>query len=163
MIIRPERGDDAAIRALLVAAFGREAEADLVERLRRNGDFILSLVADDSGVCGFAGFARLQMEGAQPVREAAGLAPVAVMPGLQRRGIGGALICEGHRRLVEQGAPFVFVLGDPAYYARFGYSVAAAQRFKAAYAGPHFMALRLNAGAPEGGNIRYPAAFEQLL
>ena len=163
MIVRPERPDDAtAVRALLIAAFGGPAEADLVERLRGDGDFMLSLVADDGEIHGYAGFPRLRVDGALGVRDAAGLAPVAVMPGLQRRGIGSALIREAHRRLAEQGVPLVFVLGDPAYYARFGYSVAGAQPFKSAYASPHFMALPLNADAPQGGEVRYPAAFDQL-
>jgi putative acetyltransferase len=161
--IRPEReGDAAAVRTILVAAFGRQAEADLVERLRRDDDFMLSLVADDGGICGYIGFPRLLVEGSRGVREAAGLAPVAVTSPLQRRGIGSALIREGQRRLTEEGVPIVFVLGDPAYYTRFGYSVSAARPFKSTYSGLHFMALLLSADVPDAGMLRYPAAFEQL-
>src|SRR5947209_4857756 len=69
--IRPEReGDAAAVRTILVAAFGRQAEADLVEQLRRDEDFMLSLVADDGGICGYIGFPRLLVEGSRGVREA---------------------------------------------------------------------------------------------
>ena len=98
---------------------------------------------------------------ADGAHDVVGLAPVAVAPGRQRRGIGSALIREGHRRLVEQGESLVFVLGDPAYYTRFGYSLAAAAAVRVPhYSGPHFMALRLNESAPSGGKVRYPAAFD---
>ena len=54
------------------------------------------------------------------------------------------------------------MLGDPGYYPRFGYNLDAAPPFDCAYAGPHFMALRLNESAPNSGKVRYPAAFDEL-
>jgi putative acetyltransferase len=54
------------------------------------------------------------------------------------------------------------VLGEPAYYARFGFEAAVARAFQSAYSGPHFMGLRLNENAPQGGKVRYPAAFADL-
>ena len=161
MIVRPERGDDAqAIRNILTAAFSGSAEADLVERLRQEGDLVLALAADDGDVRGYAAFPRLRVEDAQGTHDAVGLAPVAVAPNRRRRGIGSALIRQGHRRLVEQGESLVFVSGYPAYYARFSYSLA--EPFESAYSGPHFMVLRLNEGAPRAGKVRYPAAFNDL-
>ena len=58
----------------------------------------------------------------------------------------------------------VFVLGDPAYYERFGFSVAAAAGFASPYAGPYFMALGLNDGiiAPRTGRLAYARAFQDL-
>lgn len=163
MNIRPERpGDARAIRDILVAAFSGSAEADLVDRLRRDGDLVLALVADDHEMCGYVAFPRLRVEDADDVHDVVGLAPVAVAPGRQRQGIGSALISEGHRRLIERGEPLIFVLGHPAYYPRFGYSVAAAAPFRSDYAGPHFMAQRLNESAPTAGKVRYPAAFAGL-
>jgi len=53
------------------------------------------------------------------------------------------------------------VLGDPAYYARFGFDLAAARSFDSHYSGTHFMVLRLSENAPRGGKVRYPAAFDQ--
>ena len=163
-IIRRERGEDAAaVRAILVSAFAGPAEADLVEQLRRDGDLLLALVADDGGrIHGYAAFPKLAVEDAGRTYDAAGLAPVAVTPDRQRLGIGGALIREGHRLLAEQGHSLSFVLGDPAYYQRFGYDPAAAKPFECVYAGPHFMALRLSERAPQRGKVRYPAAFDQL-
>jgi len=159
--IRPERTEDAAaIRATLISAFPGSAEADLVERLRRDGDLALALVADDAGrLHGYAAFPKLAVEDAGRTYGAVALAPVAVTPDRQRLGIGGALVREGHRLLVAQGFAIVFVLGDPDYYARLGYDLDAAA---SVYAGPYFMALRLSEDAPRGGRVRYPAAFAQL-
>ncbi len=163
MSIRPERHDDGgAVRDTLIAAFGGAAEADLVERVRRDGDLALALVADDGAVGGFVAFARLTIEDGQETRSALGLAPLAVMPDRQRRGIGSALVREGHRLLAAQGHSLIVVLGDPAFYTRFGYDLAAAEPFESAYAGPHFMVLRLNESAPRRGKLRYPAAFADL-
>jgi len=162
VIVRPARGDDApAIAEMLTAAFSGKAEADLVERLRADGDLVLALAADDN-VRGYVAFPRLRVEDAAGAHDVVGLAPVAVMPNLQRRGIGSALIREGHRRLIEQGESLIFVLGYPTFYTRFGYSLAAAEPFESAYAGPHFMALRLSESAPVAGKVRYPAAFSDL-
>ena len=163
MIIRPERTDEtAAIRSVLAAAFASIAEANLVEQLRRDGDLVLALVAEEDGtVRGHVAFPRLGIEDGAGTHSAVGLAPVGVAPERQRRGVGSALIREGHRRLAAQGESLVFVLGHAAYYPRFGYSADAAAPFESTYSGPHFMALRLNENAPRAGKVRYPAAFDQ--
>ena len=91
------------------------------------------------------------------------LAPVAVLPQAQGRGIGAALIRGGLARAGRAGWHAVFVLGDPAYYARFGFSVEAASGYDCAYAGAHFMVLRLaDAPIPATGRIAYPAPFAAL-
>jgi len=162
--IRPERGEDTvAIREILVAAFPSAAEADLVDRLRHDGDLALALVAADGGrLHGYAAFAKLLIEDGERVYRAVGLAPVAVMPLRQRLGIGGALIREAHGLLAARRIPLVFVLGDPNYYTRQGYDPDLALPFDCVYAGPYFMALRLNESAPKAGKVRYPAAFDHL-
>jgi putative acetyltransferase len=162
--IRSERAEDAAaIRSLLVSAFAGDAEADLVELMRHDGDLVVALVAEENGTMrGYVAFPRLTVEDCNVTDDVVGLAPVGVTPERQRSGIGSALICEGHRRLAALGETLVFVLGHAAYYPRFGYSVEAAAPFASAYAGPHFMALRLREDAPRRGTVRYPAAFDQL-
>ena len=161
-MIRPAHDDDVpAIRTILVAAFAGGAEADLVDRLRADEDLALALVAEDDGVRGYVAFPKLTVDDGGRAHAAAGLAPIAVMPGQQKQGIGGALIREGHRLLAAR-FPVVFVLGDPGYYGRFGYSVDAAAAFESAYAGPYFMALRLNETAPRRRQVRYPPAFDGL-
>ena len=139
-IIRAERpGDAAAIRAVLLAAFGRSGEADLVERLRADGDVALSLVAEAAGgIVGHILFTPLTA----PFR-ALGLGPLAVAPAWQGRGIGSALSRAGLDSVRGDGWQGVFVLGDPVYYTRFGFRVAAAAGFECSYAGPHFMAMPL--------------------
>ncbi len=94
MIIRPEKpADAAAIGEVVAAAFGQQAEAELVNRLRDNGDLVLSLVAEDGGaVVGHVAFSRLWIEGDGVRSPGIGLAPVAVLPAQQRTGIARALI-----------------------------------------------------------------------
>jgi putative acetyltransferase len=162
--IRPAFAHDiAAIRGILISAFAGQAEADLVDVLRVEGELVLALVAEqDGGVCGYIAFPRLKILGSSGCVDAVGLAPLAVAPNAQRRGIGSALTREGLRLLAAYDEALVFVLGDPLYYARFGFDPEAAVPFVSIYTGPHFMALRLAANAPRGGMVRYPAAFDQL-
>jgi putative acetyltransferase len=89
------------------------------------------------------------------------LAPVAVLPGRQRQGIGSRLVQEGLRRCVEAGHRVVVVLGHADYYPRFGFSARLAEQLQAPFSGPSFMALELVPGALAGvaGQVRYPPPF----
>jgi putative acetyltransferase len=163
--VRPERASDgASVRTLLADAFGRPAEADLVDRLRTNDDLVLALVAelDDRDIVGHVGFSRLAVGAPGGSVPAVALAPLAVAADLWRRGIGAALIGRGLALLAQRGEQLVFALGDPAYYGRFGFDAAAATPFVSPYSGPHFMALRLAQTAPSDGTVRYPSAFAEL-
>lgn len=159
--VRPERpSDHAAIRQIHLDAFPTAAEAELVERLRRDGDAVISLAAAEDGrVVGHVMFSRMRA----PFR-ALGLAPVAVAADRRRRGIAAALIREGLAQARAQGWEAVFVLGDPAYYRRFGFRAEDAAGFASPYAGPHFMVLALaDAGLPaRAGGIDYAPAFAAL-
>ena len=160
MIIRDEQhADIAAIHKLVTAAFAQELEANLVDRLRADGDSVVSLVAVERGkVVGHVQFSKM----AAPFR-ALGLAPVSVEPKLQKSGIGGRLIYEGLRRAAEDGWDAVFVLGDNAYYERFGFHADLAQGFTSPYAGPHLMAIALNGGLSiTEGKVDYAPAFAAL-
>jgi putative acetyltransferase len=164
MNIRPESpGDFAAVRAVLREAFAGDDEADLVDGLRNDGDLLLSMVAEEAGqVVGHVAFSRLWLR--DDVRRLPGvsLAPLSVVPRHRRHGIGAALVEAGHGRLRHAGESIIFVLGDPAYYGRFGYSIAAARTFDCVYAGPHFQALVLTSPAPTAGVITYAASFDGL-
>jgi putative acetyltransferase len=159
--------DEDSIRRLNVLAFdGRTEEADLVDALRTAGDLVLSLVARDEGlVIGHVAFSRVTIEDAtgpttNPVGGVA-LAPVAVQPGLQGRGIGRKLIEAGLQQLSQRGESVVLVVGNPAYYTRFGFSIEEAEAFPSAYSGPHFMALVWgDPAAIPTGPVIYPDAFE---
>jgi putative acetyltransferase len=91
----------------------------------------------------------------------AALAPLAVRPGLQRAGVGSALVRTGLQSIPEFGAHGVLVLGDPAYYGRFGFSAETAAKVTAPFTGhPAFQAIEIEAGAfAEPLSIAYPDAF----
>jgi putative acetyltransferase len=148
MQIRPETPSDcSAIRAINVAAFlhhpfSRQTEHLIVEALREAGAMTLSLVAEvgagegaellpeecvlsKSGeplraVAGHIAFSQATFDGAFCGFYMAG--PLAVMPPLQKRGIGSALVRESLARLRVMGAAGVVLVGDPAYYTRFGFA-----------------------------------------
>jgi putative acetyltransferase len=160
--VRRERpGDEGAIRAVIAAAFGGAAEADVVEHLRADGGLILGLVHESGGgIVGYVAFARLTVAVGEGTAAAAGLAPLAVAPSHQNRGVGSLLVRAGLDGLKQHGERIVFVLGDPAYYGRFGFAVM--DGFVSRYAGPYFQALRLAADAPASGRVTYPKAFDGL-
>jgi putative acetyltransferase len=164
-VVRPEAAADAgAIRDLLVRAFETPIEADLVERLRHDRDLVLAMVAADCehGIVGHVAFPRLHVDHMGQEFPAVGLAPLAVAEAHRRQGVGADLVCRGLDCLASRGEVLAFVLGDPAYYTRFGFAVATAKPFTCAYAGSHFMALQLADTAPPAGTVRYPAAFDGL-
>ena len=157
MVIRDEKPRDrAAVRAVIEDAFARPEEADLVDRLREDGDREVALVAVEGGrIVGHVLFSRMRA----PFR-ALGLAPVAVAPDRQRLGIGSCLILAGLERARAAGWQGVFVLGNPAYYRRFGFDPALAGGFASPYAGLHLMALALGPALPaSSGEIEYAPAF----
>ncbi len=152
--------DEAAIRAVIADAFGQDPEAMLVDDLRKVGDLVVSLIAKDAGViCGHVALSRMKSPA-----NAIGFAPVSVLSSRQRGGIGSALIRHGIDRARELGYKIAFVLGEPAYYARFGFSAELAARFRCSYAGPYFMAMWLTDAqdADGDGEAIYAAAFDEL-
>ncbi|MCT7373881.1 GNAT family N-acetyltransferase [Chelativorans salis] len=163
VIIRPEEPQDReAIQALLTDAFGGEAEAQLVDALRVAGDVVLSLVAERAGeVRGHILFSRLFVRDGYETFPAVALAPLAVHPDHQGEGIGTALVDEAHLRLERDGERLSVVLGDPAYYGRFGYDHERAAGFESAYQGEGLQALAWGE-APHTGRLDYAAAFADL-
>lgn len=123
---RPEGPADApAIAALVTAAF-RDAphsdgtEAAIVERLRRDGGFLLSLVAEEAGApVGHVSASPARIGGATGW---ACIAPLAVSPERQGWGIGGSLLQAALRMLRAAGGEGALIVGDPGYYARFGFA-----------------------------------------
>jgi putative acetyltransferase len=160
--LRPETAvDAAAIDAVARAAFERTGEAAIVERLRRDGALVLSLVGCVDGVVvGHAALSPVAIAGA--AGRALGLGPLAVTPALQRCAIGARLVEEALARARASGAGAVVVLGDPAYYTRFGFVTARRHRLRFP-AGPDdaFMAAELVPGAlaEAHGVVRYHDAF----
>ncbi len=157
--LRAERPADAAkIRDIITAAFGQADEAGLVDALRLSGDLTLSYVAEDDGeIVGHIALSRLKSP-----KDALALAPVSVAPDRQGEGIGGALIHHSIEEARRSGDALIFVLGEPAYYTRFGFSVEAAAPFDCIYAGDYFMVLQLNAEKTDPAEVIYADAFGGL-
>jgi putative acetyltransferase len=161
--LRLESAADAPqIRKLLEASFPGHDEAGLVDNLRRQGDMVLSLVAEaDALVIGHVLFSRVTVEGEPGSSPALALAPLAVHPDYQHQGIGTRLVREGHACLAEMGETLSIVVGEPAYYSRFGYNHRRAARFESKYQSPYLMALSFGP-APWEGRLVYPRAFSLL-
>jgi putative acetyltransferase len=159
-----EAADAEAVRAVLTSAFPTPAEADLVERLAADGDLAFGFAAVLDGlVIGYAGFSRMKAEADGDPVAALALAPLAVRPSHQHRGVGGRLIECGLAAANGRGTNIVFVLGNSDYYGRHGFSVGAAAPFRSDYSGAHFAAQWLSSPrSPTDGRADYPPAFASL-
>ncbi len=163
--VREERASDApAIRRAIESAFKGRAEADVVDKLRARGGFALSLVAAHRGsVVGHVLLTAVQLVGQGPAPRGAGLAPLAVRPAFQRRGVGAALVRAALDRAREAGYGFVVLLGNPTYYQRFGFQSASVFGLACEFNAPEeaFMAVELAPGALAGvsGTVRYRPEF----
>ena len=165
LFIRKERPEDiAAIHEVHELAFGRRAEADLVDALRTSGKATLSLVAlEDGHIVGHILFSPVTIDAADRTFPAVGLAPMAVLPERQRHGIGSQLVKAGLLECRNAGYECVVVLGHPTYYPRFGFVPASRYGLKSEYEVPdeafmvwawHDEVLR-----DRGGVVRYQPEF----
>jgi putative acetyltransferase len=157
----PERpGDVAAIHAVHAASFPTELEARLVGLLRAAGRLPVSLVAEVGGaVVGHIAFSPVT---AASGAVGAGLAPVAVVAPHRRQGVAAELIRVGLGACRTAGFGWAVVMGEPAYYSRFGFRPAAEFGLADEYGGgPAFQAIELVPGAlPRGaGLVRYAPEF----
>lgn len=162
LVIRDEAaGDEGPIDDVLHAAFrdhpfSRQNEAAIVQSLRRDGALRLSLVATvDGAVVGHLAGSAVRVQGQHAGW--CGLGPIGVLPGRQRAGIGSTLVRSALRRLAGRGVPGCVVLGDPAWYGRFGFAAHPGLVLPGA-PGSHFLALALAGPLPQG-EVAYPAAF----
>jgi putative acetyltransferase len=168
--IRPETpGDIPAIYNVHLRAFGQPAEAQMVDDLRRDGDFIpeLSLVAVDEGrIVGHILFPPVTLSSHEGNVAALALAPMAVLPEFQGRGIGSLLVREGLAACRRLGHRIVIVVGHPGYYPKFGFFPAREQGIDVPFPVPDeaLMVTALVEGALEGihGTVRYPHAFDTI-
>jgi putative acetyltransferase len=167
--IRTERVKDyeEVFRLNYLAFKNREDESRLIERIRLSEHFIpeLSLVAEENNhIVGHALFSKAAVNDGEMNHEVIILAPIAVMPVHQKRGIGAELIQEGLKRSTELGYGFVFLIGHPTYYPKFGFEPARKYGFELKQfnvADAVFMVYKLTQGIanPLQGELRYPESF----
>jgi putative acetyltransferase len=168
MQIRPERPSEfSEIYELVRTAFATAKvsegdEQDFVDRLRAGPDYIpeLALVAEDEGgIIGHIMLTRTSVVTADGARQVLLLAPICVALERRDRGVGARLIGEALRRARELGHTAVVLVGDPAYYARFGFRPCASFGIANANGIPdqYVMALELAARslADAAGSIRF--------
>ena len=164
MLIRAEEQSDcSAVRVVNVSAFETPAEADLVDALREQARPFVSLVAEDNGtILGHIMFSPVSLSG-HPELRIMGLAPMAVAPEHQRKGIGSALVRAGLEQCKQREFGAVVVLGHPGYYPRFGFSPSARFGISCEYEVPEdvFMVVELQKDFLRGasGKIKYHTAF----
>lgn len=136
IIVRREKtADIPAIREVNLSAFKGPGEAQVVDLLRESGESFVSIVAEiDGQVVGHILFTpvRLVADTGETIN-GMGLAPLAVHPEYQNKGIGSILCEAGVEEMKDRGAPFVVVLGHPAYYPRFGFERASKYALRCAY------------------------------
>ncbi len=164
--IRTEKPEDsAAIQEVHGKAFGGYAEAKLVRLISERNKALISLVAASDGkVIGHILFSRVTIANSPKNFNAVGLGPVAVLPELQRQGIGSKLIREGLKKCKDAGYDAVVLLGYPDYYSRFGFIRGADFGLQNEYgAYDEFMVLPLCDGALEGvsGMVKYLPEFRE--
>lgn len=162
--VRAETPEDrAAVHEVNRLAFAGDDEARLAEALHDGGYARVSLVAEVEGcVVGHILFSNLPIVTDCGLVPALALAPMAVRPEYQKRGIGSALIESGLALCREQGHRIVVVLGHPHFYPRFGFAAKLAEPLASPFRGrDSWMALELVPGALAGvrGWVRYAPPF----
>ena len=165
MYIRTEKPEDLeAVRQVNIAAFGRENEAKLVDRLRGIASTFSFVALPSDRIVGYIFFSPVVVEGkCSSNLSILGLAPVAVLPEYQRQGIGTLLIQHGLEECRRSGFQAVVVLGHPDFYPRFGFIPASRKSLGCEYDVPDeaFMVLELESGALQdcSGTVKYRSEF----
>lgn len=165
MNIRKEKDSDKEkIWKVNAEAFESEAEANLVNALRDSGISFISLVAEeDEGIIGHILFTPVELIGDAAGLKLMGLAPMAILPKLQRKGIGSQLVKTGIENCATQGYDAIVVFGHPEYYPKFGFVPSVKYGIKSEYDVPDetFMVLELKESSlrDKNGIIKYHAAF----
>jgi putative acetyltransferase len=165
--IRPETPEDAvAIGQVNEQAFGQKQEAEIIDRLRSRGVLTVSLVAvQDNQIVGHIAFSPVKIESELSSFEAMALAPMAVLPTYQRRGIGSRLVTAGLEECRHFGHEIIVVLGHSNYYPRFGFTPAKPEGIDCEFQVPDeaWMILELRKGALAGrrGTVKFQPEFSQ--
>lgn len=153
--------EHASIASCIQLAFGSMAEVDLVSRLRKSSDLLLELVSEQAGhVNGSVVVSALRLE-PNPGLTCGAIAPLSVLPDHQRQGFGAQLMLATIEQCKALQLDALFLLGDPAYYSRFGFRRSA---LASDYPADYFQELELSPGCLQGVSSRaiYTKAFSSL-
>ncbi len=161
-------GDEEGISRVNDLAFGQPNEGRLVAALRAKPEYKreLSLVADTDGrIVGHILLYPIHVRTANDHVTSLSLAPLAVIPKYQNKGIGGTLILKGLKAAKMLGFTSVFVLGHPDYYPRFGFTRASEWGIYCPFQAPDdaFMAIELEEGTLDGvrGTVIFPEEYSE--
>lgn len=168
IIIREEKPEDISdIKAVNEGAFGQPNEAKLVDMLRKREKIRFSLVALlKDRIVGHILFSPAVIESEGNTVSLVGLAPMAVLPDYQRKGVGSRLVEAGILRCRDAGFPGIIVLGHPDYYPRFGFVPAGRYGITCEFDVPEdvFLLLVLKEAALKGrsGIAKYQPEFNEV-
>jgi len=162
-IVRGEKPEErGAVEDLLRRAYGREDEARLLASLRNSPDFVpqMSVVADMEGVlAGYALFMKADVAAGNETYPSLALVLLTVLPEHKRSGVAERLIRHSVERSRGLGLRFLFVIGEPAYFSRFGFKKASDLGLEPDFhvAGGALQVLPLQNDLPEriNGKVRY--------
>jgi len=159
--------DSSVIREINRKAFQTDAEANLIEALRKSNVPIISLVAECSDIIvGHILFSEVNLDDHCPDIKISGLAPMAILPEYQRKGIGSQLVIEGIKVCLDAGYSAIVVLGHPQFYPRFGFEPSTNFNIQSEFDVPDevFMIKELTKDALTNcsGTINYHDAFKQF-
>ena len=167
-VICPEKPEDIeSIRNINRQAFGQENESRLVDKLRNRGVLTISLVAvRESEVVGHIAFSPVVIESETSGFAAIALAPMAVLPAHQRKGIGSQLVRAGLEECRRLRHEIVFLVGHPDYYPRFGFVPAKPKGVDCEFEVPEeaWMILELREGDLSGrrGTAKFEPEFREV-
>ena len=169
LTIRRETPEDIdSIRYVNEQAFGQKGEAELIDKLRKRDVVTLSLVAvQNKQIMGHILFSPVTVESEGSRFEAISLAPMAVLPAYQRKGIGSQLVQVGLKECYQLGHEVVVVVGHPDYYPRFGFVPAKTKGIDCEFGVPNeaWMVLELREGALAGrkGTVKFQPEFHEAM
>jgi putative acetyltransferase len=149
-------------------AFNRKTEADLVDNLRINKAITLSLIAEvEEKIIGHILFSPVIVQPDQSDYNSVTLAPLAVLPACQHKGIGSQLIRTGLKECRLLGHDFVFLVGHPEYYPRFGFIQAKSKGLKCEFEAPDeaWMLVQLDkkTSIQTGGTVYFRTEFRDAM
>jgi len=170
IIVETETEDDyEQITRLHIAAFNGDAEAKLVEKLRKMPIYVsnLSLVAKyENRIIGHVLLYPIKINNGKEKNNSLALAPISVLPKFQHKGVGGRLIKKGVEEAQKLGFKSIIVVGHSEYYPRFGFKKASKYGISAPFDVPDtaFLAIELEKNGLKncGGIVEYPREFMEV-